>query len=118
VELLYGVITNDVSDYINLLARIAHIICNHPMFVSNVTYLTCRRVFYYSLIMWYLARARGPQDAHAGCSVIEDLAFRRTVYQSAVSWTKYKVGLPFLLSTAENPVSHKYVATKGSKTFV
>jgi len=25
------VITNDVSDYINLLVRIAHIICNHPL---------------------------------------------------------------------------------------
>jgi len=23
-------ITNNVSDYINLLVRIAHIICNHP----------------------------------------------------------------------------------------
>jgi hypothetical protein len=30
--LVYGVITNDVSDYINLLVRIAHIICNHPIF--------------------------------------------------------------------------------------
>jgi len=27
---MYGVITNDVSDYINLLVRITHIICNHP----------------------------------------------------------------------------------------
>jgi len=26
---IYGVITNDVSDYINLLVRIARIICNH-----------------------------------------------------------------------------------------
>jgi hypothetical protein len=26
------VITNDVSDYINLLVRIAHYICNHPLF--------------------------------------------------------------------------------------
>jgi len=25
------VITNDVSDYINLLVRIAHIICNHSL---------------------------------------------------------------------------------------
>jgi hypothetical protein len=25
----YGVITNDVSDYIDILVRIAHIICNH-----------------------------------------------------------------------------------------
>jgi len=30
-------ITNDVSDYINLLVRIAHIICNHPLFWSIVT---------------------------------------------------------------------------------
>jgi hypothetical protein len=28
---IYGVITNDVSDYMNLLVRIAHIICNHPL---------------------------------------------------------------------------------------
>jgi hypothetical protein len=27
-----GVITNDVSDYINLLVRIAHIICNHALY--------------------------------------------------------------------------------------
>jgi hypothetical protein len=30
--LLHG-LTNDVSDYINLLVRIAHIICNHPLFI-------------------------------------------------------------------------------------
>jgi hypothetical protein len=29
---IYGLITNDVSDYINLLVRIAHIICNHPLY--------------------------------------------------------------------------------------
>jgi hypothetical protein len=28
---MYRVITNDVSDYIDLLVRIAHIICNHPI---------------------------------------------------------------------------------------
>jgi putative NADPH-quinone reductase len=28
----YTLITNDVSDYINLLVRIAHIICNHPTY--------------------------------------------------------------------------------------
>jgi len=27
-------ITNDVSDYINLFVRIAHIICNHPVDMS------------------------------------------------------------------------------------
>jgi uncharacterized membrane protein YpjA len=27
----FWVITNDVSDYINLLVRIVHIICNHPL---------------------------------------------------------------------------------------
>jgi hypothetical protein len=27
---IYRVITNDMSDYINLLVRIAHSICNHP----------------------------------------------------------------------------------------
>jgi hypothetical protein len=30
---LYRVITNDVSDYINLLVRIAYIICNHSIFL-------------------------------------------------------------------------------------
>jgi len=28
----YRMITNGVSDYIDLLVRIAHIICNHPVF--------------------------------------------------------------------------------------
>jgi hypothetical protein len=32
-ELKYGVITNDVNDYLNLLVRIAHTICNHPLFI-------------------------------------------------------------------------------------
>jgi hypothetical protein len=32
VYLMYGVITNDGSAYINLLIRIAHIICNHYVF--------------------------------------------------------------------------------------
>jgi hypothetical protein len=36
---LYGVITNNVSDYINLLVRIAHIICNHASFLQCT--LTC-----------------------------------------------------------------------------
>jgi hypothetical protein len=27
----FGMTTNDVSDYINLLVRIAHIICNHAL---------------------------------------------------------------------------------------
>jgi hypothetical protein len=30
---VYEVIINDVSDYINLLVRIAHIICNHTYIV-------------------------------------------------------------------------------------
>jgi hypothetical protein len=34
---VYGMITNDVSDYINLLARIAHIICNHPILRSYIS---------------------------------------------------------------------------------
>jgi len=32
---VYGVITKDVSDYINLLAIIAHIICNHPLLLNK-----------------------------------------------------------------------------------
>jgi len=31
------VITNDVSDYINLLVRIAPIICNQPLYSINAT---------------------------------------------------------------------------------
>jgi hypothetical protein len=43
------VITNDVSDYINLLVRIAHIICNlsilfkNPLFNEYFLYLASRR---------------------------------------------------------------------------
>jgi len=29
---IWGMITNDVSEYVNLLVRIAHIICNHSLF--------------------------------------------------------------------------------------
>jgi hypothetical protein len=32
VKLRYRLITNDVSDYINVLVRIVHIICNHSLF--------------------------------------------------------------------------------------
>jgi hypothetical protein len=32
----HTVITNDVSDYINLLLRIAHIICNHPYICIDI----------------------------------------------------------------------------------
>jgi len=37
-RVIYGVITNDVSDYVNLLVRIAHIICNHLILLVD-TYL-------------------------------------------------------------------------------
>jgi len=40
----YGVITNDVSDYISLLVRIAHIICNHPLSRKTQT-ITRKRAF-------------------------------------------------------------------------
>jgi hypothetical protein len=33
---IYEVITNDVSDYLNLLVRIAHIICNHPLYLTKM----------------------------------------------------------------------------------
>jgi hypothetical protein len=36
---MYGAITNDVSDYINLSVRIAHIICNHPYIYHKYTYI-------------------------------------------------------------------------------
>jgi hypothetical protein len=32
---IMNMITNDVSDYINLWVRIAHIICNHPVYFAN-----------------------------------------------------------------------------------
>jgi hypothetical protein len=32
---IYGVITNDVNDYISLLVRVAHMIRNHPLYVSR-----------------------------------------------------------------------------------
>jgi len=34
--LIYGVITNDVSNYINLLVRIAHIICNSHIYKMKI----------------------------------------------------------------------------------
>jgi hypothetical protein len=34
-ELKYRMITNDVSDYIYLFVRIAHIICNHPYKIGH-----------------------------------------------------------------------------------
>jgi hypothetical protein len=38
----YRIITNDVSDYINVLVGIAHKICNHLLFVYILThYLGC-----------------------------------------------------------------------------
>jgi hypothetical protein len=37
----YGVITNVMSDYINLLVRIAHIICNHPSCFLSSLILLC-----------------------------------------------------------------------------
>jgi hypothetical protein len=33
---VYMVITNYVSNYINLLVRISHVICNHPVFVYEL----------------------------------------------------------------------------------
>jgi hypothetical protein len=40
------VITNDVRDYINLLVRIAHIICNNPLFdVNDVSVIVSTPVF-------------------------------------------------------------------------
>jgi hypothetical protein len=36
----YRVIANDVSGYINLLVRIAHIICNHPIYWLSYEILT------------------------------------------------------------------------------
>jgi hypothetical protein len=38
---IYGVITNDVSDYIHVLVRIAHIICNH-MYKEHALYINER----------------------------------------------------------------------------
>jgi len=37
IKLVYGVITNDVSYYMNLLVRIAHIICNHSVYLKKKT---------------------------------------------------------------------------------
>jgi len=37
MRVTYRLITNDVSDYINLLVRIAHIICNHPSYNTLIS---------------------------------------------------------------------------------
>jgi len=40
-------IANNVSDYINLLVRIAHIICNHPIFCEGYKLRSsCYAVFF------------------------------------------------------------------------
>jgi len=38
---MYVVIANDVSVYINLLVRIAHIICNLPLYIARSFKVTC-----------------------------------------------------------------------------
>jgi len=38
---VYGVITNEVSDYINVLVRIAHIICKHPALCYTTICVKC-----------------------------------------------------------------------------
>jgi hypothetical protein len=59
---------------------------------------------------------------------MDGLAFRSIPYQIAVSLMKWELVVPFLSTTvkdilfcfhdrAENPMSHKYVVTAGSKTF-
>jgi len=51
-------ITNDVSDYVNLLARISHIICNHPYFLivycSNLWNDTTSRSI--NIVLWPIGR--------------------------------------------------------------
>jgi len=49
VYVIYEVITNDVSDYVNILVRIAHIICNHPLYltVDIVRHKYLEQVFQY-----------------------------------------------------------------------
>jgi hypothetical protein len=57
---------------------------------------------------------------------MDELAFRRTVYQIAVSLMKWQLAVPFLLSSTIDifvfmaaitgkPVSHKYVVKKKKK---
>jgi len=40
---VHGVITNDVNNYINLLVRIAHIICNHPICLQQKLLKHCMK---------------------------------------------------------------------------
>jgi hypothetical protein len=54
---LYGMITNDVSDYINLLVRIARIICNHPLLLSGCTWK--RIVLLERAALWVVLVAMG-----------------------------------------------------------
>jgi len=52
-DLIYGVITIDVSNYINLLVRIAHIICNHPLHIWNVPfYDTLHTIHKFQVSLW------------------------------------------------------------------
>jgi len=49
------VITNDVSDYINLLVRIAHIICNHSLYITSTHSLNNIHVDFFTINLNMLA---------------------------------------------------------------
>jgi hypothetical protein len=61
-------------------------------------YIVKCNIFNMQDIMWYLARARGPQVTHAWFSVMDSRALRRTVYQIAASPIKWQQAVPFLSS--------------------
>jgi len=50
---MFRVITNDVSDYINVLVRIAHIICNHLNIYIYIYMCVCVCVYVFVTLFCY-----------------------------------------------------------------
>jgi len=62
-------ITNDVSDYINLLVRIAHIICNHPLLCGPVYYSAPLFSCFSSLQIFYTFGSHACYGSHTEISL-------------------------------------------------
>jgi hypothetical protein len=73
----YGMITNDVSDFINLFVRIAHVICNHPYYVRKMVInnpICCANLSLCTDQLW---------EIMAACSFVA--AFERSMCQPPIS---------------------------------
>jgi len=91
---IYGVITNDASNYINLSVRIAHIICNHSSYFHQVSV----NVFPFRVIaFWFYTRIAWPSKL---CLETLEIPSRSpwNVFWNNPEWETLKVYL-FILGT-------------------